>query len=104
MLIKVKDSGGKWVLFDNAEGVQYDQDCEELCGERDLGHYGSSDGTVSVEAILPNVNWSKISNDYPLRVKVINFTRNAKKHVVVFSTLTYICNDSGKTVEKVEVR
>lgn len=104
MLIKIKDEGSKWVLFDNAEGVQYDQNCEELTAERDLAYYNAPDGSVTVSTVLPNVNWNEIDSINPLRVKVINFYRNQKKHVVVFSTLTYICNDSGKTVEKVEVR
>ena len=104
MLIKVKDEGGKWVLFDNAEGVQYDQDCEELTDERDIAYYNAQDGTITVSTVLPNIDWQKVSDKTPLRVKVINFTRNQKRHVVIFSTLTYICNDQGKTVEKVEVR
>lgn len=104
MLIKVKDEGGKWVLFDNAEGVHYDQDCEVLIDEKEIAFYNTPDGATSVYTVLPDIDWEKVGNHNPVRVKVITFTRNQKRHVVIFSTLTYICNDQGKTVEKVEVR
>ncbi len=103
MLIKVKDSDGKWVLFDNAEEVRYDTTLDEIRHQRDLGFLVDPDEQVHLTIVLPNVDMEAISDDNPLKVGIIKFLRQSKKYMVVFNTLTYICNDHGKTVEKVQI-
>lgn len=103
MLIKVKDIDGKWVLFDNAEEVHYDTTLEELTSKRDLGFLIGSDEQVSLKVILPNVDLDVIDDDHPLKVGIIKFVRQSKHYMVVFNTLVYICNDNGRTIERVSV-
>lgn len=103
MLIKVKDEN-RWVLFDNAEQVDYSNDYHQFTSQRDIGFLQGSDGGTSLTIICPNVEFSKISKDNPLKVGIIKFQRLQKAHVIVFNTLAYICNDQGKTVEKVDLK
>ncbi len=103
MLIKVKDVDGKWVLFDNAEEVHYDTTQEEFTSKRDLGFLVGPEEQVSLTIVLPNVDLDSIDDDHPLKVGIIKFIRQSKRYMVVFNTLCYICNDQGKTVEKVAI-
>lgn len=103
MLVKIKSENGRWILFDNAEQVEFDTASRLITSREELTKIGPDDGGASVTFILPGLNKNEISVDCPLYVSVIWFLRNQKSHVVVFNTLAYLCNDSGKTVEKVSV-
>lgn len=103
MLIKVKDVDGKWYLFDNAEEIHYDTTLDIIKNQRDLGFLVDPDEQVSLKVILPNVDMDAISEENPLKVGIIKFIRQSKHYMLVFNTLIYICNDNGKTVEKVSI-
>lgn len=103
MLIKTKDQEGKWILFDNAEEVRYDTTLENITNQRELGFLVDPDDQVHLTVVLPGVDMDAISDTNPLKVGIIKFVRLGKKYVVVFNTVTYICNDQGKTVEKVAI-
>lgn len=103
MLVKVFEEDNSWVLFDNAEGVRFSTQPQRFTNQRELGFLSGHEGSISVTLVLPGVDQSEISEDNPLVAGVIRFTRAQKQHVVVFNTLAYLCNDTGKTVEKVAV-
>ncbi len=103
MLIKTKDQEGKWILFDNAEEVRYDTTLESIKHQRELGFLVDPDDQVHLTVVLPDVDMEAISDTNPLKVGIIKFVRLGKRYVVVFNTVTYICNDQGKTVEKVAI-
>lgn len=101
MIIKVKDSGNRWVMFDNAELIKYDTTPVTFVSNSELNYLVPDDGITQVTFVLPGIDRDQISDANPLKVCIMNFTKLAKPYMIVFSTLVYICNDQGKTVEKV---
>lgn len=102
MLIKIIDEVGQWTMFDNAERIKFKHEPERIESREDLAYMGN-EPNVEVTFILPNSEQS-ISSSQPLSVGVINFSRLKNAQRVIFRGLAYICNDQGKTVERLEVR
>ena len=111
MLIKIKkDKRGKWVLFDNVEQIDYDNDLCTFFSFDEIKALAPEDSNVLGHFVLYGVDVDKISQSNPVKAAVIKFHRreldkmrreDATPCVVVFNTITYICNDTGKTVEKI---
>lgn len=111
MLIKIKkDRRGKWKLFDNVESVDYDNELATFFSFDEIKQLSPPESNIECHFVLFGVDVETISKDSPVKAAVIRFTRRemdktrrdeATQCVVVFNTITYICNDTGKTVEKV---
>ncbi len=102
MLVKVNSGSAKWILFDNAEQVEYLSLPFEITSSNSLEHLSQLHQASEVVHILPGIDVEAIDKSHKLRVGIITFFRNQEKYLIIFSTLAYICNDSGKTVEKVQ--
>lgn len=102
MLIKIKDEGEKWFLIDNAENVQVDHTTHEFSGEDEVYQLARPGSGVHVYHIIGR-GAAKNGADGPLRAAVIRFERAGKQYLVALATFAYICNDGGRTVERVTV-
>ncbi len=103
MLVKIQNSGGRWTLFDNAEQVNFGSNIHTINSEAEMHDLVPPDVVTQGVFILPGITLNSISPSSPIQVGVVEFVRSQKPYVVVFSSLLYICNDNGKTVEKVIV-
>lgn len=92
MIVKIKSSGNGWVLFDAAKNIHYDTSPPQ--NPRSL--QPEYDGEVHfVECTRNDLK------DGRLPVCLIEFVRSGVEYAVFFSTVAYLCNDQGKTVDKV---
>ena len=101
MLVKIKGEGSNWTIFDNAEQVEYNSSPERISSPQDLYLLGNS--AEECTYILPTIvnDGIDFQIDKPTDVGFIKFTRQQKTYIVIFNTIAYLCNDSGKTVEKI---
>ena len=97
MLVKVKRAANKWMLFDNAEQVEFSGYAQNISSTSELRFKESERSDIVVINLLP----SRIV--VGTRIGEISFLRDGLINAIYFDTLAYICNDSGKTVEKVSV-
>jgi hypothetical protein len=109
MLIKVRKEDEGWLLFDNAEQVAY-HETHNVSASTAIDKIILADPEVAdifdSFLILKTTHRTKISDAYPVKVSSIHFSRldhdkTVKRYAVVFDTIGYICNDTGKTFEKV---
>lgn len=93
MIVKIKDEGTGWVLFDDAKNIRYDTTSvdkfhpslgEEFEGEV---HFVGIDEHLFIDGVQDAC--------------LIEFVRNDIDYAVFFGTIAYLCNDQGKTVDKV---
>ncbi len=105
MIIKVKAelAGRKWVLFDNVEELELDENIHTFTSESQL-HYITEDNAATVNLVIPGIDLADISESNPLRVAVLSFKKQNKKYIVVLSSLVYICNDEGKTIDRIIIK
>ena len=101
MLVKIKGEGSSWTIFDNAEQVEYNSSPERITSPQDLYRLGNdAEECTYILNGVPNDGVDFVI-DSPLDVGFIRFTRQAKTYIVIFNTIGYLCNDSGKTVERI---
>lgn len=103
MLIKVKSDGERWVLFDDAERIEFGSTLRQFSSQDEIDSLSEGD-SVEVTCVLTSIDLNDINEENPLEASIINFYRSRKKHLIVFNTFAYICNDQGKTIEKVDTR
>jgi hypothetical protein len=103
MIIKVKSKGNSWVLIDNAAPIKLDTTIHSFTSSSQLDYVLplGAEPSVEVTYVLPETSLSEASQGNPLKVCVLEYQRNGKDCAVVFNTIAYICNDHGKTVDKV---
>jgi len=95
MIIKIVGMCNKYHIYDNVSKVDY------YINSRN----SNIDGTIT-EQITDNGEsiTVKTSVESPIKYNWISFTNsNGTKESVIFDTVAYICNDSGKTIEIVRV-
>lgn len=102
MLIKIKGTGGKWVLFDDVSTIEYGASPVKIENQQQLRNlHGTVDTDVEIIHIFPGFDFSKESDDLNLRVNTISFTKDGVRNLIVFSSVCYVCNNQGRTIEKV---
>jgi hypothetical protein len=105
MLVKIQERDN-WVLFDGVEQLRYSKrtyavttllDLQRIIKEAyDLVH-------PYALQVIPQTNWSKVVQDKPLKVCLACFNTGPEQVVVIaFSSIMYVCNNKGGTVEKVQ--
>lgn len=98
MLVKIRTTKGGWALFDNAEHVEHQNNYEI----NNSAHLTSIAGNV--DNFFKFLKDIEETFDEPIQVSYITFTSTSEQYAVVFNTVGYVCNDQGKTFDKVEVR
>ena len=99
MLVKVRAENNKWRLFDNAKDVEYDENPRTFSSQEELEKFPNNGFPGHIISIVPNRDKQRT---YPLKASVIQFIREGEPYIIVFSTICYLCSDTGKTVEKVD--
>ena len=100
MLVKVKDTDSKWVLFDNVEQLELDHSPVSVASFNDLLSIDPQDGTTQFYYILSGVTEKEVDDRKGMDFISLRFMRQRIPHIVVFNRLAYICNDQGRTIEK----
>lgn len=101
MLIKVKGENSRWTMFDNVEQVEYDKSPRLFTSKHEIQNLVHDITPENAVFILPNIDLDELDDRNPLKATIIEFVRLQKRHLIIFSTLTYICNDEGGTVERI---
>ena len=103
MIVKVKGENQDWVLFDNALQVRYNTTALKITSEAQLSVFEKPVESHELVTIFKDTDITTVSTNSPLIVGKLTFTANNRDYTVLFNTVAYLCNDSGKTVEKVAV-
>jgi len=100
VIVKIKQSGGRWILFDNAESVELDTTKYTVNSTEEVQGLGGPDDYTGCIQITPGAD---LSNGGRTTVGRLSYMSKGFTHTIVFNTIAYICNDSGKTVEKLDI-
>ena len=96
MIVKIKSNspGTGWVMFDEAKNIRYDT------ASADPRHRSLYDDVFDGEVHFVGLSASEFS-EHTTGVSVIEFIREGIEYCVFFNTVAYLCNDQGRTVDKV---
>lgn len=97
MLLKVCDGNKGWVLFDNVDNVHLTSQNHEVSQATELAVIGGPDATILVPKDC-------FANGNQISVGVIEFTKNALTRKVLFTSVVYVCDDRGNTVDSISVK
>ena len=104
MIIKVQGETGKWILFDNAEKVEFNTTPRKFHSIEEIDAVGVEEEASQVYYILTEPSHEEMNFTNPVEAAIISFVQNHKKHVILFNTVAYLCNDQGKTIERVIIK
>jgi hypothetical protein len=93
MIVKIKDEGTGWFIFDEAKNIRYDTTLAKPS-------HPSLDDKYTGEVHFICVDEDDFY-DGKDSACVIQFVREDTDYSVFFNSIAYLCNDQGKTVDKV---
>lgn len=95
MIIKVRRPQGAWKLFDDANDPVY---LDKPVPYKQI-QYILDDPTIECSVIIDRKSTEE--NPLDMLVQIVEFKQGDARVAVVFNTICYICNQEGKTIEKV---
>ncbi len=104
MIVKVQGETGNWILFDNAEKVEFSTTPRKFHSIEEIDAVGVDEEASHVHYILTEPCHEGMDFENPVEAAIISFTQNHKKHIIIFNTVAYLCNDQGKTIERVIIK
>lgn len=100
MIVKVRHRTKGWILFDNAEEVQFESAPRRVSPEQVKFMIGEDDPDVNSQMLIEHAELDAVAS---LEVAFIRFLRNGTAYALAINTHAYLLNDSGKTVESIRV-
>lgn len=100
MLVKIKGIGNKWLLFDDVSSIEYGSVPIKLKTDQQLRELSGLEQDVEVIHVFPGISEGSI-NGKDITVNTISFEKESQRYYIVFSSVCYVCNNAGKTIEKV---
>lgn len=97
MLLKVSDGSGGWVLLDQVSQVHILPVRSRVRNRDDLHTLMESEG----EPPLCLISAESLKAGTPIEVGRIGFERFGQSRVVLFTSVAFVCNDNGDTIERV---
>jgi len=104
MIVKVQGETGKWILFDNAEKVEFNTTPRKFRSIEEIDAVGVEEDASDVFYILTEPSHEEMNFTNPVEAAIISFVKNHRKYVILFNTVAYLCNDQGKTIERVIIK
>lgn len=103
MLLKIENRGG-WITFDKVDRVNYCPDRILVENEDEIFKLikmlDLTDSPLDYIGLKSHTILSEISKEHPLFVYVVSFAQGTKYAKVAIEGRAYICNDVGKTVDR----
>ena len=104
MIVKVQGETGNWILFDNAEKVEFNTTPRKFYSIEEIDAVSIEEEASQVYFVLTKPHHEAMDFENPVEAAIISFTQNHKKSVIIFNTVAYLCNDQGKTIERVIIK
>src|SRR5436190_24065704 len=96
MLIKISDGRGGWVLLDNADQVHFTAERLTVT-DRDQLNATIPKG----DSVINLVPAETLREGRQVNIAAIEFYRWGQKMTALFTSVAFICNDKGDTLERV---
>jgi hypothetical protein len=93
MLLKVSDGIGGWLLFDNLDQVHLLAERTRVRNLDELRALEQGPETINL------ISAECFKRGMALDVGMIEFHRNGQARIALFTSVAFICNDSGDTIE-----
>jgi hypothetical protein len=95
MLVKIQSVDGGWKLIDNAQEIDY------ASNTRIIHRDEEKDELINFADCEENV--LVLEGTFPLKIRTLKFKRHQQTYFVIFSTVVFICDDTGKTLEALRI-
>lgn len=95
MLVKIQSSDGGWKLIDNAQEIDYANQAIVVNKESEINSL--SDRSEADEYVFA------LHDKLPIKIRTLSFKRENQKYFVAFSTVVFICDDTGRTLEALRI-
>jgi hypothetical protein len=102
MLLKISDGSGGWTLLDNVDRVHISSLHKEIRTADDLSNIKTPGENERV--VLISKDCFPLKNGRGIDTGILEVVRGGKLLSVIYTDVTYVCDDRGNTMEKVVVR
>lgn len=97
MLLKVADGNGGWVYFDGVEMVYLTARIHEVKQASELSNIGGPGASILVSKDC-------FKDGRSVAVGLLEYEKREERRRVLFTTVAYVCDDRGNTIDKLSVR
>ena len=94
MFLKVSNGNGEWILFDNVDRIDFGITKKSILNREELEIY-DKEGHINL------ISKSCFPRETPLDIGFIEFHRNGVLLTALFTSVAYVLNNSGDTIEKI---
>jgi hypothetical protein len=95
MLLKVSDGLSGWILLDQIEQVHLLAERKRVRSREELRSLEQGTDTLNLISV------DCFKGGAPIEVGMIEFTRQGSTRIALFTSVAFICNDGGDTIERV---
>lgn len=98
MLLKISDGTGGWVYFDGVDRIHLITTRKLIRSKEELAQPESNNQVVNL------IRKESFVNGTPVEVGVVEFFRGDVKMTALFTSVAFICNNGGDTIERINVK
>ena len=91
MLVKIQSENGGWILIDGAKDIEYSEHKRIIVKQDEI--YTLMDHEACDKEIIA------LAGPLPQTTRTLKFNREDCSYFILFSTVAFICDDAGKTLE-----
>ncbi len=102
MLLKISDGAHGWVLFDYVDRIHLLSKVYSIENQKELDNVAALNGAERI--VLVPAELIRRRNGQPFNVGLIGLIRKGVEQVVLHTDVAYLCDDSGNTLERINVR